>query len=354
MPNKYRERTTWSKCTRFRFPPFVVTTLDRFQRKWNGGDKTLDIYHQNLTNILVRQPAEIILLIADFLSPASRVLLSLSSKRLRVILTQHLDLSLTDGDLRVEFLLLLERDLPDYLTCHCCASMFRWQRQKHKSYMCTVPRSYGRKRSKRAITHPYPNVSCSCPRMTIGSELFDLVIRAHHRGPNHGLPPSIIDHECNGLHGLPRAQAYHRRFEGRMVNGHFFLARLYILILDIPDLRNFLFNTDDLWTCLHSVNALYAKITENVRNWDRQRDLDVPTMKCRSCATDFKAKLSSGSNRLVRVEINIWQDYGGQLPRERRRIPVFRDNIAKLDSTGPALRDLERDYNASREAERTN
>jgi hypothetical protein len=83
--------------------------------------KVLQDYHSPLLDL----PAELLLVIANFLEREFRILLSLSCRRLRVLLNSCLDLSIYDIDGKLRFLRYLELDYPEYLTCRSCGFTFK-------------------------------------------------------------------------------------------------------------------------------------------------------------------------------------------------------------------------------------
>lgn len=87
-------------------------------------------------NPFLRLPNELLLVIATFLDKEFQVLLSLSCRRLRVLLNSCLDLSPYDMSMKLRFFRYLEHDYPEYLTCCICGFMFQWRARRSWGYRC--------------------------------------------------------------------------------------------------------------------------------------------------------------------------------------------------------------------------
>lgn len=69
-------------------------------------------------------PSEVLLTIANRLEKESQVLLSLTNRRLRNLLSSRLNLTFNDLTAKVRFLHKLELDHPQYLTCRYCGFLY--------------------------------------------------------------------------------------------------------------------------------------------------------------------------------------------------------------------------------------
>ncbi|RMZ83655.1 hypothetical protein DV738_g985, partial [Chaetothyriales sp. CBS 135597] len=91
----------------------------------------LDQQGLGLHNSLLDLPNELILLVATYLDLDGRVLLSLSCRRLRGLLTSSFNMVFGDADqgAKLRFLSCLELDCPEHLTCRSCGLLVRRPRR---------------------------------------------------------------------------------------------------------------------------------------------------------------------------------------------------------------------------------
>lgn len=282
-------------------------------------------------------PTEVILNIAEFLDQAAQVLLSLTCKYFCSCLSSCLSLPVTNLSTRTSILLCIEVDHPEYLTCRACGWMYIWQRTRQLNFTC--PRS----KLHPSVVDKAMRNSTVCVQHSIfmNRAIRDLILRAYHRGPQHGLPTSFLNTNC-----LADDQVS-CKVTARVVNDELILASTWSLDLGPNDDvgRNLYLLHQGM--CLHrwdSTTDFFGKII--LSNLNRGRLKEPITEKCCYCATDYKALTTDLEDGGVRILLAVWQNYGDGFTERLDTKQLFhtkgRPKLLPLDPlSNPTFGDIE-------------
>lgn len=279
--------------------PFAITrmlsTLWQFPFKfWPQRKERPE--HLMSFNPFLDLPVEILLIIAEHLDPESQVLLSLSCKRLRELLSvSTINLKLPNLATRVSFLQHLERDRPEYLTCRQCGWMFLWQRYRRNSYGC--PRGY-----EYQTQHSRPFFVCWDHFVLVRREVVDLL----SRGPSTGLPLSWLNSQGHNWRRIPCTT------EARWVDGQILLSLHWRLIF--PSRLDVMNGSDILLTatCLHQWYDWKRHSRRILNAVESGTDIHDPQQKCVYCDTDSRTQVQVLPDGCVAVDLRAWQNLGSR------------------------------------------
>ena len=260
-------------------------------------------------------PSEIITSVTAYLSPEHMASLSLSSKRFSELLfPQILPRLRTDSHARLSFLWLLEDDLPNMLTCATCVMLYSWKTSaKYPPYSCP----------RRNISD-HPHGTDLCPghvpdRMTL--EVRDLVLRAHNKGPEYGLPLSFLEHACNDRNKFRDKLDIRKTFRPRIVGGSLMLHRVDELRIDkripaLPQLERLEVRICDHVSDANIQGIVLCALSHIMEDSSSSATaFPVPEKKCQMphycklCATDLNVHLVPEETTIT-VWIEAWQDFG--------------------------------------------
>lgn len=241
-------------------------------RKETGTHETSSDTHGTPSpwSLLLSLPSEMILNITDFLDQESRVLLSLTCKALRNLLSSHLNLSLSDVATRTKFLQILERELPNYLTCRACGWMFLW-RKRVRWFHCSCPRARDHL-AEHWWAHAYVPI-CPLHCMMVTPEMVDLVRRAYHRGPQHGLPFSFMDSNHKGRYSKTL------QTQARMVNGDLMLVSRSTVDMEIDEETTRSSHYLEQAICIHRLPSIVSSLWRAIAAKARSTDCTVSTLR---------------------------------------------------------------------------
>lgn len=303
---------------------------------------------RNLRNPLLDLPHELILSITDHLEQDSKVLLALSCKRLFVLLTTHCGLSFgTDVALRTNFLRYLGIDHPEFLTCRVCGWMFLWRKQRGISYQC--PRTMRHPRELRDSAASV--VVCPWSFVYMKQELLDLVLRAHRRGPQHGLPISFLSSNApvhpeftlKTLH--PTVGNLRMGTQARIVDGELMLLSFWVMELNSADhvrLEMRAFNTALCWHRREHVTMVWWQQVAEMLMWKDTAEYFV-THQCPFCASDYKLHVKKLGQGRLSVDLRVWRNFGNGCSDTEDVKQIFLNDlhVKHLDGGIRSGRDLE-------------
>ncbi|KAJ9618140.1 hypothetical protein H2204_013188 [Knufia peltigerae] len=304
--------------------------------------------------LLLNLPNETILNVASFLDRGSQILLSLSCRQLRCLLLNHCYLDLTpsgsgggvDKTTKVRFLRLLELDQPKYLTCRSCGLLYLWRVREFSGYGCPrenhhassdVRLSYGqwiRRGGKKRYLY-------------VRREVVDLILRAHMRGPDHGLPLSF----CN-VSGLDDTGVFHTN-EARVVDGQFLLAsrtevevgsgREAAMMIDRITLSNMCLHVRATVGTLDDISKTLKQALGSMALGSEMSEV----FKCSFCETDHRMRMKKGRGNLTTMVLEVWRNYG-QLDENRLSTEqIFhRDPVMRIDTVTISRRDVRAAFEA--------
>lgn len=303
---------------------------------------------RNLPNPLLDLPHELILSITDHLEKDSTVLLALSCKRLFRLLKTHCNLSFgTDVALRTRFLQRLETDHPKFLTCRVCGWMFLWRKQRGVSYRCP-----------RMMRHPHENrdsvasvVVCPLNFVYMKQEMLDLVLRAHRRGPQHGLPLSFLNSNAPVHPELtlavlhPTVDKLRMGTQARIVDGELMMLSFWMMELNSTDnvrLEMRAFNPALCWHRWQHISTVWWQQVSEMLLWKDTGEYFV-THQCGFCASDYKLHIKKLGQGRLGVDLKVWRNFGDGCSEKPdvKQIFVNDVHVKQLDSEIWSGRDLE-------------
>ena len=174
---------------------------------------------------LARLPLELLLQIIEYLPAQSAAVVALISKYHYVALKQYVLPSLSDRAAKKRFLRLLEVDLPQYIACYCCDTLYRWR--------ASAPRYECPRRFHRGMCSIHTLEPMYCPQhypRQLPLETVAAFLRGYERGPAYGPQLQELYHKCDGAlpwhHWTPDVS---RDTAARVVNGKLLLRTSYSL-----------------------------------------------------------------------------------------------------------------------------
>lgn len=295
---------------------------------------------------LLDLPNELVLTIAGFLDPASRVLFSLSCHRFRGLLTSHLDLTLDgDRDTKVRMLQLLELDHPGFLTCRYCGLLYRWRTRAFFQYRC--PRHHSSKDVYLSYCQYISGAGIECVEM--GRGVVDLILRASEHGPEYGVPVSILNISGIDWQGVPG------RNEARLVDGQLILASHTQVEIEsggeMTTMRSLLVRNACLHLhCTYGLVDLTLKPLEQVVTSMIVGSEVSQVFKCPFCETDHHLYMGKGDGSRSTIALNVWRNYGRRYQNGLPNEQIFhREPRLRLDARTLAQRDLRAVFESDKE-----
>jgi hypothetical protein len=285
-------------------------------------------------NPFLRLPNELLLIITTFLDKEFQVLLSLSCRRLRVLLNSCLDLSLCDISIKLRFLRYLEHDYPEHLTCCICGFMFQWRARRSWGYRC--PRVNCHSLEDRFISYAW--YMQGDRNVCVAREIVDLIFRAYERGQQHGLPLSLLSTSGTDRNSVTRTN------EACLIDGQLLLAsRCEVDGESRQELAQkvWLFNSA---LCLHYPQNMYSE-----EKWQTieqavtaMTGLERPRLfKCPFCATDYKLHVQNSNSGRMRIVLSVCRSYRQRYEKMLANEQIFHRNpSSRIDADAVSRRDL--------------
>ena len=221
-------------------------------------------------------PNELLLMIASFLDKEFQVLLSISCRRLRVLLNGSLDLSLPDLRVKLRFLRYLEIDYPEYWPCRSCGFTFKWQFSLRTDYRCP-----GRRCHSPDTLPSYAWFMEGDRKILMSREVVDLIFRGHERGQRYGLPLSCFRKSGSCYRGVTQAN------EARLIDGQLLLASRLETYSDSREDMEYKVGSFHRALCSHSPRNKIWQIVQQA--FGGMTALEKPRVsKCPFCAMDYE------------------------------------------------------------------
>ncbi|RMD42541.1 hypothetical protein DV735_g2605, partial [Chaetothyriales sp. CBS 134920] len=310
------------------------------RQKGSDGEQEQDTAAVQDHHPLLDLPNEIIILVASFLDLDSQVLFSLSCRRMRVLLTHHLDLAFDKADkaTKVRYLQCLELAYPEYLTCRTCGFLYRWRQMAAEQYSC--PNLEHHTIADQDVSAAQYNEAGDFKSVRVGREVTDLILRAHEHGPDHGLPASFLN--IAGRHH----DTIHRTYEARMVDGELILACRMEVEEELYRKLEAVMHIFPLYMCPHLLWIV------GIINWTPHAFKEVAEgrrvgrhtcdqYKCAFCETDVHVLVEKGKGKAVRMIVDVWRNYGRRYGNRFSNEQIFHRNpVSQLDAETLTKRDL--------------
>ncbi|KAK5347489.1 hypothetical protein LTR06_010389 [Exophiala xenobiotica] len=263
------------------------------------------VHHRNP---FLELPAELLLTITDFLDKEYQVLLSLSCKRLRVLLNSRLDLSLHDMSIKLRFLQYLEHDYPEHLTCRTCGFLYSWKQSQRVTRKLGCPRSRDHPLDVSLASDAWHTLVGT---LTVSRQVVELILRGLERGPQHGLPLSYLSKSSTDPNGN-----IIRTNEARLVDGQLLLASRWETEIDSNSDSSRERNKAERFNkalCVHKyqntlVYRTWQPIEQAVASMTGSEL--VTASKCPFCATDYSLQVRNGTGGRTTILLNVWRNYG--------------------------------------------
>lgn len=289
-------------------------------------------------------PNELILAITGFLDQESRLLLSLSCRRLRVLLDSHLDLALDDRATKVRFLQILELDHPEYLTCRYCGLLYNWRKREFSKYGC--PRARPHQSVDVLVSYAQAILAGDRRCISVSREVVDLILRAHEHGPQKCLPVSFLNrcgHSRDGVSGTSEA----RLVDGQLILG----SRIEVEVESGQGVVTMMNRLMIQFFCIHSTATL--GIADKTWQTFEQEALANMTMagpgtetfkafKCCFCETDHDMQVKKNvADGTIRIIVHVWRNYGRRYRNKMSSEQIFhRYPVLRLGADTVSQRNL--------------
>jgi hypothetical protein len=314
---------------------------------------------ESSASTLARLPAELLLRIVSFLPAGSIACLSLTSKCYYAALSDQFDLKLQENPKEKQrFLRLLEEDLPEMMACYSCNALYSWKKQQR--YLCPNQHNYTslQRGSLWCFAHD--------PAF-IYREMVDAFLRGFEKGPKYGPQLLELAHKCkcDGSVLNCAGKKIWRSLDARVIKGKLMLHGVHELCVSFPPLgtrpsqicldkivKDTLVPEIDKFSgigCVHTGDSLPAVLLDTVQHLpgglkDRTRCHDL--LNCGHCATDLRVRIVVENNTCLRIEVEIWQSFGGRDPNNRDEMEdahfhLPRSENKSLDPNEPPSRNLE-------------
>lgn len=285
--------------------------------------------HSDTSCLLTELPIEIFLSIVDILEEEWRALLSLTCKEIRRTVCAHFDISMRDRSVRIRFLQHLDLDLPEYLTCRSCDSLYQWRRLSIIGYRC-MHWSAHPKGSAPGV-HDILLSTNSKTMVTMLPEIVDLISRARQRGPQYGLPISFLNGDGVCYHSDMCLTVKACWAQNQIVVS----TRRDLETLPGENMSNATFSMSG-WICKH---GWPDRLSRTWSFWEekiyRADTVGEPIeLKCPYCLTDAEIRISSASNGHRIIALRTWQNFGSGIVRSRGAEQSFnpwQEQLVRLD-----------------------
>ncbi|XXG96842.1 hypothetical protein Hte_003133 [Hypoxylon texense] len=270
-----------------------------------------------LESLLIEQPVDIILQIADNLGNASVLCLALTCKPLFVLLYSKARARLEPPE-KETLLCCLEKDIPGVFYCHFCKKLMQFDQNGRPAA------------SSPGLVLTRPSFSewkkCVYPH-TVSFARTTLALPYHHArlitnyglfGSGHGFPPSYLSTESLEL---KRGHGYSGEvWRAKLIGDELFLSCIHTRFdqnADADGLQKFI-KEEPFFICQH--------VSVGAPSWNRWLDLNLPPVNakevgdpdyhkfgsCGHCLTDWDASIEwSGAKYGWMVKITTYHNLGG-------------------------------------------
>lgn len=249
-------------------------------------------------------------MVATSLDQAYQLLLSLSCRQLFTLLISYPDMTLKhDEATKLRFLLLLELDYPENLTCRFCALVFLCRQTVSSQY--AGPRArYHYITDIRSLSDSYLPVS-DWEGIYVRRTVIDLTLRASEYGLSYGLPMSSLN--VSGYRRLGACCAYHT-YETRFVEGQLILAcRMDMEVKSSPAVEDVLIyfysqGCEHLPVTLGITHKTWLPFRRAVLSMEAGSERST-RFKCPFCEIDLQMQGMNAEN-VTKIVVSSWRSYG--------------------------------------------
>lgn len=273
------------------------------------------------SSMLARLPSELILYVIEFLPVASSTLFTITCTKLYSLR----ETTLVGARLKdkvhtetLEFLLLLERDLPDYVVCHDCVKLHSIEHIVKQKF-CNGVKCQENDRSLWISTWINPRFR---------TVLFQMVMKRYRRGADVSSLLSLLTWN----YSFSRERSYNESTTAlKIVNGSLLIRTHTALILPI----GFDLTEEDLdahrmlQICPHfgfarltapgSRWGIFKVVLWRQGMWDGMGSLEGVLYSCKFCGTDFRVDFMDLGEQGNATFFTTWKNLGqGMTPHDRQ------------------------------------
>lgn len=277
----------------------------------SGGSPILDL------------PIEILLNIELYLQYENALAFSLTCKKAYDVFFKRHKPSGKHNGREFLFLRLLEREMPEYVSCSIHERLYAWAKQKPKHYQCPMCIS-----NKRIFNGSFVVCNKSCKSSFYG--IFEserrLMLRHAVLGSNFGISTRALDHVCKK--SLAKRA---NEVTPKIVNQSLLVWRThyYTAKTDFKDWHTIGIDQFDEAVCVHSETGLRALLCAAILH-AKQNSANMTVnstskalrpipdswmcpilFKCNQCCTDVRLSMDRVSTNEVIVRFDVYQDLGG-------------------------------------------
>lgn len=252
---------------------------------------------------------ELFLTIADFLDQDSQLSLSLSCKRLRILLDSSLG-PVYSTSMKLRILDYFARYDAGYITCPACVRVFQWHGKLSQDCRCPYDNaSFLSYRSNSDTLTTSAWFMQGNPSIWMSPEVVDLILEAR-------LPLSFLATEGTGADGV------YRKSEARFADGSLILATNWAV--DATSERDLAPKTRLFRPalCLHS--HIWLRLEETRQKVETQSYIYF--YDCTSCATEYELGVTVRCPERRTIFLITWRNYGHRRERTLVRKHMFPRN----------------------------
>ena len=277
------------------------------------------VFHNKLLNL----PLEILIAIEALLLYENAVAFSLTCKAFYELFFKLHKPSSKHHGREAHLLRLIEKDLPNHLSCPVHQRLYIWQKVRSRHFQCPLCTS-----NHRLLTGSFVICNKGCKSAFYG--VFEperrLMLRHGLLGPEFGISRRSLDHVCKRSLSKRANEVAPKIVKGSLMvwRTHHYTARI-----DSRTWADFGLEHFDEAICVHSevgLQALLCAAIQHAKNPGEltmarsasvtqavlQRRWQCPTMfKCQKCATDVRVRMDQTSAHEVIVRFDVYQDLGG-------------------------------------------
>jgi len=323
-----------------------------------------------LPSPLLDLPVEILVAIEALLPYENAVAFSLTCKAIYDLFFKLHKPSHKHQGREAHLLRLVERDLPNHLSCPVHERLYSWRKAKAKHYQCPLCTS-----NKRLLTGSLVICNKGCRSSFYG--IFEperrLMLRQELLGREFGIPKRVLDHVCK--------QSLSKRaneMRPKIVKGSLMVWRIhhYTVRIDCRTWADLGLEYFDEAICVHSETGLQALLGAATEHVQKRRETTMvklastsqvvtsghwqcPTLfKCQTCATDVRLRMDQVSTNELIVRFDVYQDLGGLIEptlAQRQVLGAKHDwrqqDLSLGDKVIRCQEDLERRYHSEGESQ---
>lgn len=287
-------------------------------------------------SILAKLPPELIIRVAEFLSPVAAASFSLCCTPVYALISaRYLKNGQNHQDFDTsEFFTLLERDLPDHITCWYCK---KFHAIKHVKSHIDLHRSY-------RYYHDDPVPSCwnsgdaTQIWLYVGSDFsitaFQMLMKRYRQGADCSSLLALLSENRRTLH----YRDYNQKFISlsRIVDGTLLRRKQIVFLMHppvdvpFPPYPGFVICPHFGYARREARGRIGGIIRRRLANWDKPDSCEAggDLTQCQFCATEFRIDFKDFGEDGIAMFFTMWQNFGeGRCSRDH----LLRSHISGKD-----------------------